>query len=252
MKKNLLLSLSCAFALSSVTAVLATPDKAVSSAPGAAAQAEPAPLSGKVLETMDSGGYTYVYLQKKDGAKVWVASAATPVTVGSQISFKGGTEMTNFESKSLKRKFDKIIFADAAVSASPAKSTTTYKGKSASGGSKAATATKDAKISVPKAKGANAYTVQEIFANSAKLNKKTVVIQGKVVKVSAGIMGRNWIHIQDGTGSQTQKTHNLVCTSKEMAEVGDVITVTGVLAKDKDFGGGYKYTAIVEESKIKK
>jgi hypothetical protein len=84
------------------------------------------------------------------------------------------------------------------------------------------------------------------------LNKKKVVVKGKVVKVSAGIMGRNWIHIQDGTGSQAKKNHNLVCTSKETAEIGDIVTVSGILAKDKDFGGGYKYTAIVEESTIKK
>jgi hypothetical protein len=126
------------------------------------------------------------------------------------------------------------------------------KGKSASGGSKAAVSAKDAKVSVAKATGANAYTVQEIFANSAKLNKMKVVVRGKVVKVSAGIMGKNWIHIQDGTGTQANKNHNLVCTSQDMADVDDVVTVSGVLAKDKDFGGGYKYSAIVEDATIKK
>jgi hypothetical protein len=172
------------------------------------------------------------------------------------MSFQGGMEMVNFESKSLKRKFDKILFADAAVSDSPAKTapaaSSKDKEKSVSGGSKAAASVKDVKISVSKATGANAYTVQEIFANSSKLNKKKVVVRGKVVKVSVGIMGKNWIHIQDGTGSQAKKNHNLVCTSQDMADVDDVVTVNGVLAKDKDFGGGYKYTAIVEESTIKK
>ena len=255
MKKNLILSLSCLIALSSVTAALAMPDK--TAAPEAEKTSQPAELlTGKVLQTMDSGGYTYVYIQKKDGEKVWVAVATTPVTVGSKLSFKGGMEMVDFESKSLKRKFDKIIFADAAVSDSPAKSAPVAslkdKDKGVSGGSKSASSVKDAKISVAKATGANAYTVQEIFANSAKLDKKKVVVRGKVVKVSIGIMGKNWIHIQDGTGTQTKKNHNLVCTSNETADVDDVVTVSGVLAKDKDFGGGYKYNAIVEESKIKK
>ncbi|HIJ86848.1 MAG TPA: DNA-binding protein [Desulfuromonadales bacterium] len=256
MNKYVLLSLSCVIALSTVTVASATPDKAATpaTAPAADKAAQPAavPLAGKVLETMDSGGYTYVYLEKKGGEKVWVATAATPVKVGSQMTFKGGAEMFNFESKSLKRTFDKIVFADAAVSDTPIKDGTSYKGKSTSGGSKAAAATKDGKISVAKASGANAYTVQEIFTNSAKLNKKKVVVKGKVVKVSAGIMGRNWIHIQDGTGSQTKKTHNLVCTSKDSAEVDDVVTISGILAKDKDFGGGYKYDAIVEESTVRK
>jgi hypothetical protein len=250
MKKNLILSLSCVIALSSVTAALATPDKAAAPVAEKTTQAEPEPLSGKVLQTMDSGGYTYVHIQKKNGEKVWVAATTAPVTVGSQISFKGGMEMVNFESKSLKRKFDKIIFADGIVSDASAKSVPPA--AKVSGGSKSAVSSKDAKISVAKATGANAYTVQEIFTNSAKLNKKKVVVRGKVVKVSAGIMGKNWIHIQDGTGSQAKKNHNLVCTSQDMADVDDIVTVTGVLAKDKDFGGGYKYSAIVEESKIAK
>ena len=194
MKKNLILSLSCVIALSSFTAALATPDKAAAPAAKTAAQPEAEQLSGKVLQTMDSGGYTYVYIQQKNGEKVWVASVATPVTVGSEMSFKGGMEMRDFESKSLKRKFDKIIFADAAVSDTPAKSASTSspkdKEKGAAGGSKAAASAKDTKISVPKATGANAYTVQEVFANSAKLNKKNVVVRGKVVKVSTGSWGK--------------------------------------------------------------
>ncbi len=255
MKKKLILSLSCVIALSSVTAVLAMPDKAESPAAEKASKQEAQPLSGKVLQTMDSGGYTYMYIQKKDGEKVWVAVMSTPVTVGSQMTFKGGMEMVDFESKSLKRKFDKIFFADSAQSDS-AKSVPAAmskgKGKGSSGGSKAAASAKDAKISVAKATGANAYTVQEIFAKSAKLDKKKVVVKGKVVKVSTKIMGKSWIHIQDGTGSQAKKNHNLVCTSNETADIGDIVTVSGILAKDKDFGGGYKYSAIVEEATFKK
>lgn len=253
MKKNLIVSLSCLIALSSVTVALANPDKAVAAKEHITSQPEAEPLSGKVLQTMDSGGYTYVYIQKKNGEKIWVAASAAAVKVGSQISFSGGMEMVNFKSKSLNRTFDKIVFADAIISDAPAnKAPAANKSKNTSGGSKAAVSTKDGKISVPKATGANAYTVQEIFAKSAKLNKKKVVVRGKVVKVSSGIMGKNWIHIQDGTGSEGKKNHNLVCTSLEMADVDDVVTISGILAKDKDFGGGYKYSAIVEETKITK
>jgi hypothetical protein len=253
MKKNLIASLSCIIALSAATAVLAMPGKD-HSAPAAAAkeQTGEAVLTGKVLQTMDSGGYTYAYIQKKDGEKVWVACATTSISVGSEVSFKGGMEMVDFESKSLKRKFDKIIFADAAVLDAKGAAALPKENKGASGGSKAATAAKDAKISVAKATGANAYTVQEVFANTTKLNKKKVVVKGKVVKVSSGIMGKNWIHLQDGTGSQAKKNHNLVFTSKDMADVDDVVTMSGTLAKDKDFGGGYKYDAIVEDATIKK
>lgn len=254
MKKNLILSLSCVITLSSATALLAMPDKAAAPSVEKTSQA-PELLTGKILQTMDSGGYSYAYIQKKDGEKVWVAVMKTPMAVGTQMSFKGGMEMVDFESKSLKRKFDKIVFADSAAPVGGAKGAAAApkgKEKSASGGSKSATTAKDEKISVPKATGSNAYTVQEVFANSAKLNKKKVVVRGKVVKVSTGIMGKNWIHIQDGSGTQSKKNHDLVCTSKKTADVDDVVTVSGVLVKDKDFGGGYKYSAIIEDATFSK
>jgi hypothetical protein len=67
-------------------------------------------LSGKVVETMDSGRYTYVCLQKND-KKIWVAVYKMTIAVGQNMSFKPGIEMANFESKTLKRKFDKIVFS---------------------------------------------------------------------------------------------------------------------------------------------
>jgi len=67
-------------------------------------------LSGKVVETMDSGRYTYVRLEKSD-KKIWVAVYKMKIVVGQNMSFKPGIEMVNFESKTLKRKFDKIIFS---------------------------------------------------------------------------------------------------------------------------------------------
>ena len=253
MKKKILMLLCCATAILSATAAVAMPDMAAPTAPKAAEPAAEA-LSGKILQTMDSGGYTYVYIQKKNDDKIWVAIPVTPVTVSTEISFIGGMEMVDFESKSLKRKFDKIIFADGVVSNPSAKGKEVDPAaeKGASPGSNGAISEKDSKISVSKATGANAYTVKELFANSAKLNKKKVVVKGKVVKVSAKIMGKNWIHIQDGTGSSAAGNHNLVCTSQDMADVDDIVTVSGTLAKDKDFGGGYKYAVIIEDSTVKK
>jgi hypothetical protein len=73
-----------------------------------------------------------------------------------------------------------------------------------------------------------------------------------VVKINTGIMGKNWVHIQDGTGDPKEGAHNLVATSQDEPAVGDVVTVTGTLARDRDFGGGYRYTAIIEDAKITK
>jgi len=65
---------------------------------------------GKVLETMNAAGYTYVQVDE-NGQKVWVAVMETKVNVGDAVEFPDSPPMVNFQSKSLKRTFDKIIFA---------------------------------------------------------------------------------------------------------------------------------------------
>ena len=120
-----------------------------------------------------------------------------------------------------------------------------------SGGS-AAAAAPFAEVKVEKATGDNAYTVQEIFAKNKELAGKVVRVRGKIVKYNPGIMGKNWIHIQDGTGEPLHSTHDLVVTSASGGTVGEIVTVQGKLAADKDFGAGYTYTAIIEEGTLVK
>jgi hypothetical protein len=231
-----------------------TTPAAAATAPAAAPAAEPGPLAGKVIQTMNGGGYSYIYIEQADGNKKWVAVTQTVVKVGDQITFKPGMEMGRFESKALNRSFDSIIFSEGVVSGASAGAVPDPgKNEGVSPGSQGVTKDKAAKISVTKATGPNAVTVAEAYSKSAKLNKKKVVIHGQVVKFSTGIMGKNWIHIQDGTGSEKKKNHNLVCTSKtDIADVGDVVTVSGTLIKDRDFGSGYKYAVIIEDAKVTK
>ena len=202
--------------------------------------AEQSTLSGKVIETMDSGGYTYVQIEN-DGKKTWVAVPKSKVVKGQNISFTPGTEMRNFQSKTLNRTFDSIIFAGAVLGES--------KGEMKPHGSKESAVKATEKIKVEKATGPDAYTVGEVFRNSRKLEGKKVVIRGKVVKVSAGIMSKNWVHLQDGTGDAGN--NDLVITSDELAKAGDVVTASGILYNDKDFGGGYKYKVIIEKANFK-
>jgi len=209
----------------------------------AGASEQNSPIAGKVVETMDSGGYTYVLLEDK-GNKTWVAAPKMKVKKGEQIAFAPGNVMYDFTSKSLKKKFDMIIFSPG-----PVVLPGTKKDVQAQQGSAAA----PAKVkTVEKAKGAGAQTVADCYANSAKLNNKTVVVHGKVVKVSKQIMGKNWVHIQDGSGDPAKGTHNLVVTTMDLPKVDDVVTATGTLIKDRDFGYGYKYDVIVEDGKISK
>jgi len=261
MKWTTMLLCMLAFALNGAYA--ASPEKA---APMPAAKTpsvktenmQPAGLSGKVVETMNAGGYTYVCLEK-GGKKTWVAVPEMKVAVGEERSFQPGQTMNNFTSKTLKRTFDAIVF-----SSGPAVASTNGKSAMPSGhpalpstsegasGGKSPAVPKDKTVKVEKATGVNAYTVAEIYEKRIELNKKPVAVRGKVVKVSQGIMGKNWIHLQDGSGDQQKGTHNLVVTTQGSAAVGDVVTATGTMTKDKDFGAGYLYKVIIEDAKIAK
>ena len=202
------------------------------------------PLAGKVTETFASGGYTYLLLER-DGKKTWAAIPETPVEAGREISLKPGMEMKNFSSKALKRTFESIYFSEGL--ASVVEST---KGKSSPAG-KGAVAAPAEKVKVEKAAGANAYTIAEVYGQKGKLDGKKVAVRGKVTKVSAGIMGKNWVHLQDGSGDSAKGTNDLTVTTQDLPAVGDVVTATGTLRKDKDFGGGYRYQVIIDEGAVK-
>ncbi len=91
-------------------------------------------------------------------------------------------------------------------------------------------------------------TVESLNQNKATLAGQKISAQGKVVKVNNGIMGRNFVHVQDGTGDASN--NNLVVTSKQTANVGDQVTVSGVVVVNRDFGAGYAYPLLIEEASI--
>jgi len=208
--------------------------------------AEPTePHKGKVLQTINSGGYTYVELRKNAEDKIWLAVPAASIAVGSQQTFNPGMVMYNFESKTLKRTFDQIVFTELASGANAGKDNKKVSGKSPGS---SGTVSPDIKVKVKKATGKNAYSIAELYKNKAKLNKKKVIVKGKVVKVSSNIMDRNWVHLRDGSGSHAKGDFNLVVTSKSIPAEGEVVLVRGTLYKDKDFGGGYRYEVIIEDA----
>ena len=195
-------------------------------------------VSGKVVETMNSGGYTYA-LVEKEGAKTWVALPQSAITVGSKIVCKPGMEMNNFKSTSLNRSFESIVFSEGLAPVGPV-----------SAPAPTAPSTPSEVITVSKAEGANGHTVGEIFEKKDALANKPVAIHAKVVKVSRGILGKNWLHLQDGTGSQAAGTNDLVVTTDALPEVGEVVTIKGNLSRDRDFGAGYRYGVIIESAEV--
>jgi len=192
-------------------------------------------VSGTVVETMSSGGYTYAKLER-GGSQAWVAGPETPLAVGAKVGQTRGSLMTAFRSDTLKRTFDQIYFV---ASLTPI----------AGGGAAPAVTIAAPNAPVGKiepAKGGT--TIAAIFAGKATLTGKPVVVRGKVVKVNNGILGKNWLHIQDGTGAAG--TNDLIVTTAATVTKDDVVTVRGNIATNKDFGAGYAYAVMIEDATI--
>jgi len=229
---------SPAFALSFILlAGSISPITAIAAA-SASAKAPALPLEGRVVETMNASGYTY--LQVESGSqKVWVAAPEIAVKTGDRVTIKDGAPMTNYHSKTLNRTFDVVYFAGSvAVNNRPTTAAATPPASKA-----------PAAVDLSNIKRAdNGHTVAEIYAASAKLAGEKVTLRGRVVKFNSGIMGKNWLHVRDGTGSDG--SNDLTITSQGKTKVGDIVLVTGVLATNRNFGGGYKYAVIMEDATI--
>jgi len=99
------------------------------------------------------------------------------------------------------------------------------------------------------AKADGGKTIAEIFAEKDQLADQKVTVRGKVVKTNAGIMGKNWLHVRDGSGAE--HTNDLtVTTATVLPEVGDTVLVTGPVSLNKDFGMGYQYDVIIEDAEV--
>jgi DNA/RNA endonuclease YhcR with UshA esterase domain len=213
----------------------------------------PAPLppaaavvKGEVLEVKDVESYTYLRLKTKDG-ETWAAIGKAPVSKGAKVTIENVTVMTNFESKSLKKTFPTILFGTLVGAGGSAPGAGNDMVAAHSGVAKTAD-TGD--IHVAKATGANARTVAEIMTKGTELKDKPVLVRAKVVKYNPGIMGKNWIHLRDGSGSAADNTNDVLATTTNPAKTGDVVTVKGVVRTNKDFGSGYSYKVLIEEATL--
>lgn len=232
------------------TPAAAPANQAVAQSPANTAQNSTA-LQGKVVETQDAGGYTYLRIDNGSKDGLWAAIPMTQLNPGEMVTLQGGSEMRNFSSKTLDKTFESIIFADRIVrndgnmGGAPAAAVAA----STSGG-KTGNVVAFENLKIKKADAANAQTVGDVFKQATALDKQKVTVKGKVVKVSRNIMGKNWLHLQDGTGDPGKNTHDLVITTAEIVEKGAIVTIEGTLAANKDFGSGYKYEVIMEGAKV--
>ncbi len=213
---------------------------AASAAPGAVQG-----ITGTVVETMNTGGYTYV-LVENGGTKSWAAAPEFKVAVGDNVTLPANAmAMQNYESKSLKRTFDVVYFVDSVM---------VNGGSSAMATAKVAPVEGHPQVAVQPAQKISGIakadkTVAEVFAEKGSLAGKSIKVRGKVVKFSPEIMGKNWIHVQDGSGSEG--SNDLTITTSGVAKQGDTVLVSGVVVADKDFGYGYKYSVMIEDAAVK-
>lgn len=194
-------------------------------------------FEGVVVETLDAGGYTYLQIEDAK-KKYWVAVEGVKIDKGVEVRFTEEMRVKEFKSQSLGRVFDEIIFA----------SNLQYRTKVAETGN-LALIREHVEISSYQQKGT--ISVKEALQKREELKGKTIAIRGRVVKASANILERNFIHLQDGTG-ENKEVGRIVFTSKELPKVGDVLTATGTVSVDKNFGSGYVYPIIVENASFTK
>ncbi|MBN2597705.1 hypothetical protein [Labilibaculum sp.] len=189
-----------------------------------------------VKETFNAGGYTYI----NGSNDLWLAIGQRPIEVGKAYYYKGALEMKNFHSKELNRDFPVIYFLNT-ISDTPIENNMPMQASSM----KKQTA-KKIEVSIEKKEGTT--SIADIFSKKNEFSGKQISVKGKVVKFNQNIMGKNWIHIQDG--SDFESNFDLTLTSKEVVSVGQIIEVTGTIALDKDFGAGYTYDVIMEDANI--
>ena len=193
-------------------------------------------FTGDLLETFNSGGYTYVRLKAKDG-DVWAAGPTTVIDKSDKVSFIGKVAMIDFYSKSLNRKFDNIYFVDSfivngersnVVAMDPHKKLN----KKQAGKLKA----------FDKASGG--LDIADILKNRDGLKDKTVKVRGQVSKYTANVMGKNWLHVRDSSSDK-----DITVTTDAEAQLDDIVLIEGTLILNKDYGYGYVYDVLIEDAK---
>ena len=198
------------------------------------------------IEVIDvENGGDYLYLNVNEGDKsYWMAIPSRTVTKGETYYYNGGMLMKDFESKHLKKSFDKIIFAEGIrsiekeIDISDQKTSEVYK--------KGSNDIVEDDLNIDKPEGG--VSLEELIKDKNMYATKLVKVRGKVIKINNGILDKNWIHISDGTSFDNKKS--LTVTSQEMVKVGDTVSFEANLTLNKDFGYGYIYDILLENGKL--
>lgn len=184
-------------------------------------------VTGAVIETMDSGGYTYVRIDTGN-EKLWAAGPAAEIKTGDEVTISLDMPMAGYHSRSMDRDFDVLYFVGGFTQAH-------------AGAGSQTEITPDRDIGI--AEGGK--SIAEIIDQHQQLANRQIKVRGQVVKFNPDILGRHWIHIRDSSGDR-----DLTITTNDEVTLGDVIVADGRIVLDKDFGYGYVYEIMMEDAAI--
>ncbi len=193
-----------------------------------------------IAEVIQTNKYTYFLVEEND-SEYWIAVTKREASKGDVIYYSNPLEMNNFVSKELGRTFPTIFFVQD-VSEKPFPDENTASPQMAQ---KKPEIVKMDNVKIDPVKGG--ISISDLYDGQAKYAGKTVIIRGVVVRYNHMVMGKNWVHIQDGTESSGQ--FDLAITTKDSLAVGNTVTFTGAISLNKDFGSGYFYKVIMEDAK---
>jgi hypothetical protein len=203
-------------------------------------EAKPGVHKVVINEVLQAGEYTYLYVSEKR-KKIWLALPAMQASKGDKISFSGGLVMTDFHSKELNRTFPSVLLLEG-VTREPKKGE-----NSALRSRQHPVQVKTEKMNISIEPGEGSITIAKLLEAKSEYSGKTVRVKGKIIKFNPAILGKNWIHIQDG--SEFGGAYDLTITTDSQVTVGDTVTFEGKIALKKDFGYGYFYDVIMEDAK---
>ncbi|MBK7525049.1 MAG: SH3-like domain-containing protein [Saprospiraceae bacterium] len=191
-------------------------------------------------EVLQTERYTYLNVSE-GGKKFWVATSKTDAKKGMVYLYRGGLLKTNFESKEFNRTFDTIFLVSHIIDANE------HPGGNLpqSGGTVSPSVMTETTTSMPLVK--DAVSLKNLFADPKKYDGKIITVSGEITKVNNGIMGRNWVHMNDGSKNKG-KNIDLTITTQMNIPVGAKVALSGKIVLNKDFGAGYRYDVIMEEA----
>jgi starvation-inducible outer membrane lipoprotein len=191
-------------------------------------------------EVLQANSYTYVNVDEGDKS-YWIAVTSQNIEVGKTYYHSGGLSQENFKSKDLDRVFENLLLVSE-ISDKPVKSNISP------GASKRKEPSSNTPTPEESAQFSKGVSLSDIFANPEKYSGKTITVHGRCIKVNNQIMGKNWVHLHDGT---TEASKDLTITTQDNVIVGSSIIMEGKIILNKDFGSGYKYDIIMEEAHLK-